>query len=232
MVTNREAKKINIQNYIDAILSLNLFSSFPKNELLHLFSTSKYKVNKYEKGQIVHLQNEICNTMDIVLEGRISVQKITNDGNILKITVFTGGDILGANLLFSSRNSYPMTVVSESKSTILHIYKDLILKLSQKDSAFTSGLLKVVSDKTVALTDKINSISLKTVRQRILDFLRYEYYLQKSNVLQLDISKKELSERFGIQRTSLSRELNKMRKDGLLEFDSRTITINSPDIFA
>jgi CRP-like cAMP-binding protein len=47
--------------------------------------------------------------MDIILEGRVSVQKIDEDGNILKINVFSGGDILGANLLFSSRNSYPMT---------------------------------------------------------------------------------------------------------------------------
>ncbi|NCB72673.1 MAG: helix-turn-helix domain-containing protein, partial [Clostridia bacterium] len=38
-------------------------------------------------------------------------------------------------------------------------------------------------------------------------------------------SKKELAENFGIQRTSLSRELNKMRKDNLIEFDSASITI-------
>lgn len=39
------------------------------------------------------------------------------------------------------------------------------------------------------------------------------------------MSKKEMAERFGIQRPSLSRELNKMRKDGLLEYDAKTITI-------
>ena len=58
-----------------------------------------------------------------------------------------------------------------------------------------------------------------------LIFLGYQYYLQKSYVIRLNISKKDLAERLGIQRSSLSRELQKMRTDGLLEYDSRTITV-------
>jgi Mn-dependent DtxR family transcriptional regulator len=45
------------------------------------------------------------------------------------------------------------------------------------------------------------------------------------------MSKKEMAERFGIQRPSLSRELNKMRKDGLLEYDAKTITIKDLNMF-
>lgn len=196
-----------------------------------MFSSSKYQINQYKKEQIIHIQNEICYTIDIILEGRVSVQKIDEDGNILKINVFSGGDILGANLLFSSRNSYPMTVVSESNTVILHIYKELILELSQTNLRFMIGLMTVISDRTLLLTDKIDAISLKTIRQRIIDFLRYEYYLQKSNILQLNISKKDLAERLGIQRTSLSRELNKMRRDSLLEYNARTITLKRIDVF-
>lgn len=196
-----------------------------------MFSSSKYKINQYNKGQIIHIQNEICYTIDIILEGRVSVQKIDEDGDILKINVFSCGDIFGANLLFSSRNSYPMTVVSESNTVILHIYKELILELSQTNLRFMIGLMTVISDRTLLLTDKIDAISLKTIRQRIIDFLRYEYYLQKSNILQLNISKKDLAERLGIQRTSLSRELNKMRRDSLLEYNARTITLKRIDVF-
>lgn len=193
---------------------------------------SRYRIAHYNKGQIIHLQNEICQTMDIVLEGRISVQKIDENGNVLKITVFSDGDVLGANLLFSSRNSYPMTVVAESDTVILHIYKELILELSQTNVRFMAGLMVVISDRTLVLTDKIDAISLKTIRQRLVDFLRYERYLQKSNILHMTISKKDLAERLGIQRTSLSRELNKMRKDGLLDYKTRIITLKNIGIFS
>ena len=63
-----------------------------------------------------------------------------------------------------------------------------------------------------------------------MDYLKYEYHIQKSNIITINISKKDLAERLGIQRSSLSRELNKMRKDGLLEYDARTVTLKNIDI--
>jgi CRP-like cAMP-binding protein len=216
---------INLEKHIDVILSTELFSSFSKTGLVELFNSSNYKVSHYGKGQIVHIQNELCESMDLILEGEVSVQKIDEDGNVFKVAVFSGGDILGANLLFSNSNSYPLTIVSESKTVVLHIFKELILDLSQKSPTFTAGLLTAISNKTLVLTDKIDAMSFKTIRQRIIDFLTYEYHVQGSSVIKLNMSKKELAERFGVQRTSLSRELNKMRKDGLIEFDPQTITI-------
>jgi Mn-dependent DtxR family transcriptional regulator len=44
------------------------------------------------------------------------------------------------------------------------------------------------------------------------------------------MTKKELAEKIGVQRPSLSRELNKMRKDGLLTYDSKQITIMDVDL--
>lgn len=224
--------KINIENYIDVILSLNLFNSFSQDQLLQLFRLPKYKINNYSKGQIIHLQNEVCPAIDIILDGQVSVQKIDGEGNILKITVFSGEDVLGANLMFSSRNSYPMTIISETKSVILHIYKELVLELSQTNIRFMSGLMTEISDKTLVLTDKIDAISLKTIRQRINDFLKYQYHIQKNLTIKLNMSKKDLAERLGIQRTSLSRELNKMRKEGLLEYNAKTIVLKNNDILS
>lgn len=168
--------------------------------------------------------------MDIILEGRVSVQKIDENGGILTINVFSGGGILGANLLFSNRNFYPMTVVSESQAVLLRISKELILELGQTNVHFMTNLLTVISDRTLLLTDKIDAISLKTIRQRIIDFIRYEYSIQKCDILQMNISKKDLAERLGVQRTSLSRELNKMKNDGLLEYNARTITLKNINI--
>lgn len=221
---------MNIKNYIDAITNINLFMSFTKEELMQLLKINKYSIKKYQKGEVIHFQNEVCRTMDVILTGEVSVQKIDENGNILTISTFASSDILGANLIFSSKNCYPMTVIAKFDSTILHINKELVLELCQINSDFLIGLISVISDKTITLTDKINSITLKTIRDCIIDFLTYEYHIQKSTIVNLTMSKKELSERLGIQRPSLSRELNKMRKEGLLEYDSKSVTIKDMNI--
>jgi CRP-like cAMP-binding protein len=182
-----------IDMYINALLNLSLFDRFSQTELRRLFHSGNYKIIQYDKGQIIHLQNEIYSAMDIVLKGRVAVQKIDEEGSILKINVFSGGSILGANLLFSSRNFYPMTVIAESQAVVLHISKALILELSKTNVHFTAGLMTEISDKTLLLTDKIDAISLKTIRQKILDFLRYEYSIQKSDVLKINPIQKRLS---------------------------------------
>jgi len=163
--------------------------------------------------------------MDIILEGRASVQKIDIEGNSFKIAVFSKGNIFGVNLMFSSRNTYPMTVLTETPAMVMHIKKELVLELSKLNTHFINELLSVISDKTLVLTDKIDSISLKTVRERITDYLSYQAKLQGTDKVLLGMSKKDLAENFGVQRTSLSRELARMRSENLIEFDSTSITI-------
>lgn len=167
--------------------------------------------------------------MDILLQGRVSAQKIDEDGNILQVAQFTAGSFFGANLVFSSRNSSPMTIVAESPSRIISLSKELIISLSQTNSKFLINFLRAVSDMSLVLTDKIDSMSLKTIREKIFDYLKYEYSLSQNPRIVLSFSKKELSERLGVQRTSLSRELAKMRDEGLVDFDARTITIKDLD---
>jgi len=226
-----EEFKIIIDRYMDAISTIDLFSSFTKEELNEIFSSSKYEIKEYGPEQIIHLQNEICHTLDIILKGKVAVQNIDENGNVLTINVYSARDSIGANLIYSSRNYYSMTVLAASRITILHLQRELILELCQSNVNFMVSLMKIISDRTIILTDKIHAISLKTIRQCIIDYLKYEYHRQKSNIIKLNISKKDLAESLGIQRSSLSRELNKMRKDGLLEYDARTVTLKEPMCF-
>ena len=119
-----------------------------------------------------------------------------------------------------------MTIIAKSDSTMLHIKKEVILELSMINKNFLLMLLQYLSDRSVLLTDKIKLISGKSIRQLILDFLTFEYHIQGSNKIKLIMTKKELAERFGIQRTSLSRELQKMRKEGLIDYNRDYIIVN------
>lgn len=216
---------MNIKNYINQLSKIDLFESISIDNLLSFFNDSLYSIVKYNKNNAIYLQNEICSTMDILLEGNIVIQNIDEEGNILTIADFSPYNMIGENLIFSNRNIYPMNVISKTNVILLKIKKELILELCHYDKEFLLKFLSSLSDKTIVLTDKINLISMKSIREIIIDFLTNEYIYQGSEVITLNISKKELAEKFGIQRPSLSRELRRMKDEGLIEFDARTITI-------
>ncbi|QEK11517.1 Crp/Fnr family transcriptional regulator [Crassaminicella thermophila] len=221
---------MDIKNYIDILRTNNLFKNFSNEELLFLFNNSNNNIYKYEKNRIIHFESEKCTTLDVVLEGKVLVQRIDEYGNVLTITQFQAGDDLGLNSLFGDNHAYPMSVIAKSNTVILHIKKNFVLELCQNNRNFLIEILRSISNKALILTNKIKSISIKSLRESIIDFLSYEYYTQKTNKIKLNITKKELAERLGVQRTSLSRELNKMKKDGLIIYDAHSITIKDLSI--
>ncbi|MDK2806726.1 MAG: hypothetical protein PWP67_2034 [Clostridium butyricum] len=223
---------MNMEKYINMIKNIELFSKLNHETLTQILHSSKSKIQHYERDQIIHFNDEICYAIDIILDGKVVAQHIDKDGNVLIINTFIQKDTIGSNLIFSDCNVYPMTIAAASKCTILHIKKELILELFHTNEDFLINFLKNISYNAVILADRIKTISTKSIRQKIIDYLRSEYLKQGSLIIQIDTTKKELAERLGIQRTSLSRELNKMRKSGLLDFTKRTITVKDLNLLS
>lgn len=153
------------------------------------------------------------------------VDSIDEAGNLLTISEFFSDDIIGGNLLFSKNPYYPMTVTSQTPTEILEVDKEALFELLCNYPSLLRTFLEVISDHAFILGDKIKHYVNKTIRESIMNFLNYESKKQSSNHIKLNMTKKALAERIGVQRTSLSRELAKMRAEGLILFDKDAITI-------
>ena len=114
--------------------------------------------------------------------------------------------------MFSSNPYYLMTVTTAIGVAILEIETDLLFNHMNSNEKFLRAYLEFVSDRT-------------SIRESIRNYLKTEQSKQQKNQIELNMSKTELSEKFGVQRTSLSREFGKMKKEGLIDFDKSTIII-------
>ena len=212
-------------DFIGILQHVELFKGLTSQNIEALLTKNSYFIKDYKKNSVIYFQKERCVTLDIISKGVVSIEGIDDSGNYITISDFTAGDVIGGNLIFCKNNFYPMTIISKTDVTIIHLKKDLILKFCQSNVTFLTNFLESLSDKTLILADRIRTLSFKSLRKSIIDFLIYESYSQKSNKVKLAVTKKKLAEEFGVQRTSLSRELNKMREDGVIEYDAYSITI-------
>jgi len=194
-------------------------------EIQSNLNSGQFRIVSYSKNAIIHLEKEPCTKLEIILSGRVSIERIDESGGLLTITEFFLDDLLGGNLLFSKSAYYPMTVIAKHNSVILEINRDTLFSLFCANPAFLRIYLEYVSDHAFILGDKIKQYVNKTIRESVLSFLNYESKKQGSNHIQLNITKKALAEKIGVQRTSLSRELAKMEKDHLIIFDDKSITL-------
>ncbi len=207
------------------IKSTILFGPLDTDTIRACLESGDFRIITYAKNTVIHFESETANKLEVVLSGKVAVEHIDESGELLSITELFRNDILGGNLLFSDRPVYPMTVSAQMPTVILEVEREALFLLLSKNSDFLRIYLNSISGRTQTLGYKIKNYTNKTIRQCIQSYLDYESKRQISKRVQLNITKKELAEKFGVQRTSLSRELNKMRQAGLIEFDKNSITI-------
>ncbi|MBN2899395.1 MAG: Crp/Fnr family transcriptional regulator [Clostridia bacterium] len=214
-------------DYLDLILETPILSPFSPEEIKDFLETGKLKLVTYKKHAVIHFDGEVCNRVEVVIQGKVSVERIDMEGNLLTISEFQEGDILGGNVLFSSHPVYPMTVSAKEDAVVVEISKGVIFEWLTSNALFLRAYLEFVSDLTTILANKIRNTIQLPLRDKILNFLRGEVEVQGSFTIVLRQTKKALAEQLGVQRTSLSRELKKMSDEGLIRLDHKKITLLS-----
>ncbi len=203
----------------------SILKTIPLRRILSLLKNREIFVSNHPKGQVIHFDGERCTKLEIVLTGSTAVERVDESGNTLPVTVFHSNDIIGGNLIFSKKPIFPMTVIAKSDTDVLNIEKDILFALLTENEKFLAAFLEVISDTTIILSNRISQYVNRSVREKIITYLKSEYKTQNSVEIKLHSTKKALAGRMGIRRTSLSRELQKLKKEGLIRFDSSTIEV-------
>lgn len=196
----------------------------PKDVQNHM-KAGQLKIKSYKENTVLHFEGESCTMLEIILSGEVAVERLDESGGLLTIAKFKNNDILGGNLLFSQTPAFPMTITTNKPSIILEIKKEVLFDLFVNNPSFLRRYLEYVSDHTSILGYKLKHYVNKTIRENLMSFLEHESKKQNSKRIDLNMTKKALAEKIGVQRTSLSRELAKMKKDGLIIFDTESITL-------
>lgn len=220
---------MSIQDYIAVIKNTTLFKTFSEEDFKRLFNTIPYKLESYGKGDVILAEEDTCSTLNLILEGNVEIQKIDASGKILSIAEFTRGDIFGEMLIFADSNTSPINAISKTKSTVLLMNKASVISLCQKSESFLSEYLRIISNKAMILNLKLKEVTLKTIRQKICEYLIMQYKEQNSLSIKLTMTKKDWADKIGVQRPSLSRELIKMKEEGIIDFNKNIITIEDLD---
>lgn len=210
---------------ISVIHSSLLFKDFKYEEIDRLLLDPLISIKKYSKEEVIFFNNDTCNNLSLVISGTVEIQQNDENGNTLIVSTLKNSNMFGENLLFGSKNKYPMDVISKDNSMILHINKKKVTLLLQENQNLLLAFLALLSDKAIMLSKKLKQVSSKSLRNMICEFLLKESKRQNNNLIKLTMTKQALANSFGVQRPSLSRELINMKKDNLIDYDRKTIRI-------
>lgn len=212
-------------NIINNIKRNELFSNIQVEELEALICTIKCFIKEYKKGEVIANEDDKCTTLALILEGKAEIQRLYSNGKYIVLNRFSEGDVFGEALVFSKEQLYPATVVSVTDSKILFIKREDVLELCTSNNKILENFISLLSDKVFILNSKIKSISFKSVKQKVINFILNEAKNQKNNYIVLNYTREEIAAALAIPRPSLSRELMNLRDEGFIDFKGKNITI-------
>jgi len=187
---------------------------------------NKIEINDYPNNYSFAMESDISKSIGIVLEGKVLIKAYSLGGNNFTLNVIEEGHMFGDILIFSEKhNNFPGTLITQGKTKIALIPNKVFKKFLFNDNDLLKNFLRLLADKSYNLNYKSRLLGQDSVRDKILFYLFHQRRLQKTRVIQLGMTKEELANQLFIQRPSLSRELGRMKKDGLIDYDRYTITI-------
>lgn len=214
--------------WMDLLLKNQLFSNISRDELNEMLQSMGAYVVTFKKNEMITRENEKLEGVGIILSGIVSVGKDTSSGDRLMMARLGQGDIFGEVAVYTGA-LWTATVQADQEASVLFLPAEKLLnpdnKFCEGTYRFTLNMLYIIARKARALNEKLELVALKGIRKKISLYLIKLY--QKNNEMEFMVPLKrgEMAEYLQVSRPSLSRELTRLKDEGLLDFEGRSFKL-------
>lgn len=203
-----------------------LFVGITLEDIKHILTCMDSRRQHFEKGTLIFMAYNSVPKIGILLSGKAQIVKENYHGDRMIIGTLSPGSLFGETYASMDLHTIPVSVEALENSLILLLDVNRILKICEKTCPFhqklISNLLKIIATKNMQLNKKMSYITHKTIRGRLLAYLEDQAEKAQSERFEIPFNRNELSEYLCIDRSAMSRELSRMKKEGLLNFTKKT----------
>lgn len=210
-----------MKKYINIIKKSLLFNGINENELNSMIECLSPKYKAYNKGEfILQAGDKICN-IGLVLLGSVHIIKEDFWGNTNIVTKLCSGEFFGETYACTT-TEIGVNVISIESSEILFLNINKVLNTCSSACKFHSrliqNLLSIISQKNILLTKKLEHMSKRTTKEKLLSYLFEEYLKNNSEYFQIPFNRQQLADYLSVDRSAMSNELCKLRDEGIISF--------------
>lgn len=182
------------------------------------------RLKSYAEGSFLFQPEEKAAGFYYVETGEIRVFKMDEQGRELEVARLGPGDFLGEAIAFVS-GRFPFYAQAAKDSSVYYFEAQALFRRIESDPAIARFFIGLLAQKCVVLSSRVESLGLRTVRQRLIQYLLARCYGSGHCLVELKIKKGDLAKILGTISETLSRSLKQMQEEGLIEVDGRKIHI-------
>jgi len=206
-----------------------LFTGIEPEDLGCIMNCLSYRVADVKKGQIVVFEDQQVRHVGIVLSGTVDMVKEDVWGNKTLLVRMGQDEVFGETFAWGDDSQSAVTFIAEEDGQILFMPFNKVMNSCTNACEFhhqlTRNMVQIIANKNRDLLRKVEVVSKKTLREKILSYLSMQAQIQGSRYVQIPLDRQELADYLCADRTALSRELSAMQKAGLIDYHLNTFRL-------
>lgn len=205
-----------------------LFKGIDAESIDRMIDCFKPEVRAFKRGETVMLYSSELSYLCVLLSGRAHLYCTDSDGEYLLLENYEANDIFG-EVFAMPYSALGYAVEADCDCEVMFIRFSCICgrcpKACQHHTQLTHNLFELSARKAQALAMRINVISKRSLRRKLLAYFEYLRERNASDSFELESSLSQLSFFLCADRASMMRELKNMADDGLITRKGRKITL-------
>ena len=209
--------------YAHIISKSKIFDNIKKEDIGNMLNCLSAVERKYEKGEYILRTGYVINSVFMVAEGKIHILKEDYWGNQSIIAEAKEGELFGE--VYACMGNIPLQVnaAAVKDSVIIELDINKVLTVCSSACEFHSRLIRnlisVIAEKNLNLTNKLECMSQRTTRDKIMSYLSMESQKNKNSKFDIPFNRQQLADFLSVDRSAMSKEMCKMRDEGIIKFN-------------
>lgn len=200
------------------------FKGLVATKIETILSNCEFEIRSFQKGDLIISMGDPCDELMIVTMGSVKGEMVDFSGKTIKIEDISAPRPLAVAFLFGKKAAFPVNVTANEDTDILVLPKSDVVKLMQTNVRFLNNYLNLICTKAQFLSQKLEFLSFKTIREKLAHYLLSNSSKNSNNVT-LPKSQEEMAVFFGVTRPSFARVLKEFQTEGLIHFKRREISL-------
>ena len=218
-----------INTVIHTVAHVPLFKDIGGAELEAMLDCLGVEVRTVRKNSVLLLAGEMPVHVGVVLSGLVHIVKEDVDGNYTLVASASPGEIFGEALCCAGVEESPVTVLAAAESEALLLRYERIVHICQntcgRHQKLIENMLNIVAQKNLYLQDRIEIVSIKSVRAKVLRYLE-SFLAKQGRHITIPFNRERLAEYLCVERSALSHELSRMKREGLIDYRKNTFVLH------
>ena len=211
-----------MKDFLPVIRSAQLFSGISAEELTGMLSCLKAEKKDFPKDTFVLRAGDTADSIGLVLAGTVLITQEDIWGNRNILSKVGPGQTFAAAYACAPGSRLNVSVIAETPVTALFLDVKRILNVCPSACSHHSrvirNLLSELAENNLRLGGKLTHIGQRTTRSKIMSYLSAQAQQLGKYEFDIPFSRQQLADYLGVERSGLSLELGKMKKDGLLDY--------------